>query len=564
MAVQFLLFAHAASSVLVYQDVNILAVTDVHAWIAGGDRQTSEYDPPITHTSLDATFGDLISFAARTKAAAQAQGKDIFLVDNGDIVDGTGLSNVVDDHCTDILPLYATVPFDALNCGNHELYDNKTLRAFKSSGYIAGWKGSYLTSNLAWSDGVKAGESIGAKFKLLVGPTSGVRLLAFGFMYDMLRTEGRCAAVDLITVESTVTSSWFTAALTATHLDAVLILAHMDAHEPLLATIVSAIRKVLPEIPIQIIAGHSHVRATAMIDPRAAVFEPGNYFNTVGFASFDLPPSTPMRKRKERRKDVAESVSSNATALDDASIKFTFIDLDTSIAHLASSVGTISSKLPTTAGAALTAAIAAKRAELGLSTVLGCSTKHYAQGAELNALYFGQVVPEELFTPPRNASQFFIQSTSGLRYDLYQGNVTVDDCFYILPFKDTFSIIRLQTAATLKKLLVELNHAPPPAAHWRASAATASPSRVFGGSFYDSFPSLSGVAPMHFFDLIVVSFDLPFIEEALRKVAAGGAAKTFDVVPFRAAENYTDTKMFESFVNASLGGGPCMPEVSSR
>ena len=73
MAVQFLLFAHAASSVLVYQDVNILAVTDVHAWIAGGDRQTSEYDPPITHTSLDATFGDLISFAARTKAGSTTQ-----------------------------------------------------------------------------------------------------------------------------------------------------------------------------------------------------------------------------------------------------------------------------------------------------------------------------------------------------------------------------------------------------------------------------------------------------------------------------------------------------------
>jgi 2',3'-cyclic-nucleotide 2'-phosphodiesterase (5'-nucleotidase family) len=57
----------------------------------------------------------------------QALGKDVFLVDYGDVVDGTGISNVAEDHCQHLLPLYGQVPFDALNCGNHELYDNSTM-----------------------------------------------------------------------------------------------------------------------------------------------------------------------------------------------------------------------------------------------------------------------------------------------------------------------------------------------------------------------------------------------------------------------------------------------------
>lgn len=92
------------------------AVTDVHSWIAGGDRQVLPGTP-----ALDANFGTLTSFAMRAKAEAALEGKDVFLVDNGDVVDGTGLSNVAADHCTDLLPLLSRMPFDALNCGNHEL-----------------------------------------------------------------------------------------------------------------------------------------------------------------------------------------------------------------------------------------------------------------------------------------------------------------------------------------------------------------------------------------------------------------------------------------------------------
>ena len=121
-------------------DVNIVAVTDVHSWLQGGDQQDQQEDQrgqralsnrPRAH-ALDANFGDLISFTQRLKTHAAAQGKDVFLVDNGDVVDGTGLSNLFKDHCSALLPLLRRVPFDALNCGNHELYTNATMEAFRS------------------------------------------------------------------------------------------------------------------------------------------------------------------------------------------------------------------------------------------------------------------------------------------------------------------------------------------------------------------------------------------------------------------------------------------------
>ena len=61
-----------------------------------------------------------------------------------------------------------------------------------------------------------------------------------------------------------------------------LVLAHMDAFAHELEVIVAGIRAVLPTVPVQIIAGHSHRRQTTRIDGRAGVFEPGNFFNTIG------------------------------------------------------------------------------------------------------------------------------------------------------------------------------------------------------------------------------------------------------------------------------------------
>ena len=83
------------------------------------------------------------------------------------------------------------IPFDALNCGNHELYDNATMERFGSSGYIASWKGRYLTTNLL---NATTNAPLGATSAVLTGAVSGVRLLSFGFMYNMQAAEGARAS----------------------------------------------------------------------------------------------------------------------------------------------------------------------------------------------------------------------------------------------------------------------------------------------------------------------------------------------------------------------------------
>lgn len=61
--------AGSGQSEITFRDVNILAVTDVHSWIAGGDRQVPRGTP-----LLDATFGDLTSLKERAEEAAAKEG----------------------------------------------------------------------------------------------------------------------------------------------------------------------------------------------------------------------------------------------------------------------------------------------------------------------------------------------------------------------------------------------------------------------------------------------------------------------------------------------------------
>ena len=165
--------------------------------------------------------------------------------------------------------------------------------------------------------------------------------------------------------------------------------------------IVGAIRNVLPHIPIQIVAGHSHVRAETLIDSRAHVYEPGNYFNTIGFASFALPSST------------------------SDPVEFNVQDLYTNKEVIASAVNQTATTFPTPDGMGVEIHIKREQDALGLNRMLGCADRDYLQGPTLTALYFDNVIRSTLFEPARNKSQWFTQSTAGLRYDLSKGNVTV-------------------------------------------------------------------------------------------------------------------------------------------
>jgi len=489
------------STALEFRDVNIFSVTDVHSWIAGGDKQVAPGTP-----LLDGTFGDLTSFVERARTAAAKEGKDVFLIDNGDVIDGTGLSNAADDHCQYLLPLLQQVPFDALNCGNHELYSNVTLETFKSTGYIDSWNGTYLTSNLL---NATTRRHIGSTSTILVGPVSGIRVLTLGFMYEMAVEEGRCTGVDVVPIKNATKAQWFKEALgDGSNFDAILVLSHMDCDNYLIKHILEGIRAILPDVPVQFIAGHSHERKQLILEGRAAAFEPGNYFNTLGYSSFDLS-------------------SSDAAPTDN--VTFYFTDIDTAVDSMVAALGSAAPEgnLTTPDGEKVGEAIAAERQALGLTDVLGCAKQDYLEGPDLFNLYVDEIVPSGLFTPPTNSSQWFTQSSGSLRYDIYKGNVTTDDIYKVLPFKDKLYVVRNLLGEELVNLLALLNHDEEFSTLNQWNMHRARGGALYGWEAVDADPTLWRVqggeflatnytpAPKQLYDAFIVQFDVPLVQAAL-------------------------------------------------
>ena len=107
------------------------------------------------------------------------------------------------------------------------LNDDCPITGLVHSGYVGGWRGRYLTSNIV---DAKTGLPVGSRYANLTGDF-GTKLLVFGFLYDM---PDHCPAVQVQKVETVVASRWFRAALAGPGAvaDAVVVLAHMDADDP--------------------------------------------------------------------------------------------------------------------------------------------------------------------------------------------------------------------------------------------------------------------------------------------------------------------------------------------
>lgn len=232
----------------VFRDVNILVVTDTHSWLAA--HMHNDQAPP-----ANATIGNITNFVSTMKAQAKLEGRDVFFFDNGDVVDGTGLSNAAETNGQELFPLLMEIPFDAMSIGNHELYDASTVKEMISSAYMSSRNGTYLASNVYLSETM---QPLASRYALLKGPNSGIRLLVFGVLYDMTDNTD---FVHVEAVSSMLTSDWFITALTTEEYDAVVVLAHMDYAEPLIDDILQGIRAhVLPGLPIQFLTGQHCIK----------------------------------------------------------------------------------------------------------------------------------------------------------------------------------------------------------------------------------------------------------------------------------------------------------------
>jgi hypothetical protein len=270
--------------------------------------------------------------------------------------------------------------------------------------------------------------------------------------------------------------SEFAVAVAGTKADAVVVLAHMDMRDPLAETILAAVRRYRgQDFPVVFLCGHSHYDAYMRMDSHAAAVEGGCYLNRVAFISFDLPKG----KQKQMNNNEAEGTEEESltTGAAKAVLEFSPAGVAANVAALGGAVGgTVGAALPRTlAGEKLRRAIARTREGIGATKVLGNNpllrsvTAFFQPGQ--NSFwwwYMTKVVPTTLFQPSNHAvdrrqtatpPQWMVSGTGAARYDLWAGDVTVDDIYTTFPFADDFFVFQdIVDGAVLSELEARLNN----------------------------------------------------------------------------------------------------------
>ncbi|KAJ1453572.1 Metallo-dependent phosphatase-like protein [Pelagophyceae sp. CCMP2097] len=489
-------------------DVNIVVTTDVHTWF-------SAHAHPDTQPETDADLGDVTSFVQRLRQINP--GRDIYFFDNGDVVDGTGLGA---EAAFDIMKM---LPYDGMNCGNHELYSSETV--LESLAPFAG-QVPYVTTNTLLD-----GAPLGRPFRIVEGNQS--RLLVFGFIFNMW---DHCGAVEVLDVETILESADFADALSAFHshrCDAIIVLAHMHYADPLVGGILLKIRSVLGNVAVQFLTGHSHMRAFKQLDASSTTFEAGHYADTLGFISLS------------RGKDAW-------------SFAPTYIDMTRST--LAQIVHASVVNFTTTLGASVRSAVSTARLAAGLEERLGCGRGNYRLEAALSerdslwALYLEKIAPATI-TKASNA--WFVASSGALRYDLYSGQITRGDVLTIVPFQDALAVVHGIDADALRNVLFQLNEGARRTMRTTLKETNATLHETRRPRFHASAklpPYVATALASGPLDAIFGGFDAPAVVAAIRSVTGQDVV----TMPFSvAAAQYTDTQAWIDWAS-SLPQPPCL------
>jgi len=484
------------ASNLPFSTVNILVVTDVHSWVASRSRHEPDYN---------ADYGHVVSFYRTLQQQHPEQ--DLFFVMNGDFMDGTGLSTYPPEYLT---PILLQMPWDALNIGNHELYQNSTVEHIRDH-FVDAWDGRYLTSNVLLES---THAPIGSRYRVIHGILSS--LLTFGFLYNMT---GNCNASIVESVGEVVQSEWFHTALTTETYDAILVLAHMDYQDDLVMVIRNAIRTMVSaSIPIQFITGHSHIRAFTAVDDVSTSFEAGHYLDTVGFVSF--PIST-----------MDETGTTNKTN------QFHHVFINASINAFQRTLDMDS--FDTEEGRALSQFIQTTRESMGLFVVLGCSPQTFILDHGLNQsdslwkFYLDEVVAKQYLKS--STTSIFLQGTGAFRASLWAGEVNVDDLKSVSPYDDTVYLVDTTIEG---RILIEF--------------LGGQPNQVAADSLYNALPAL--VSSLHYLDateyyhVYTVRFDLTGIVERLENLT--DSAITATLQHFDCGTNVTTTSLWTNYIDS--------------
>src|SRR5436190_12175639 len=371
--------------------------------------------------SYSADWGDYISFATRMRERAEADGRDLLVVDTGDRIEGNGLYDGSEPKGRYTADILKAQQIDVLTTGNHELYKQSS----SEDEYlitVPNFKDAYLSSNIDIID-PKTGHLVplAPRFKKFSTRKQGIRIMAFGFLFDFKDNYNNTVVQP---VEETVKERWFQEAIRDREVDLFVVIGHIPVRSMEYGIIFKAIRSVRWDTPIQIFGGHHHIRDYAKYDSIAYGLASGRFMETIGFVSIDgVASGSPSFSRKY---------------------------IDNNLFSFHHHTGLNETTFPSAEGKTVSERITKARRTLKLDDVYGCVPRDLwmlrAEYASKDSIYTWleqQVLPESIGNKSLSAKAgLVVVNTGAIRFDIFKGPFTTDTAFIISPFSGGFRYIK--------------------------------------------------------------------------------------------------------------------------
>ncbi|CAO2647779.1 Nn.00g087010.m01.CDS01 [Neocucurbitaria sp. VM-36] len=463
---------------LPWAQLNFLHTTDIHGWWGGH----------LQEASFSADWGDYVSFAKHLRDKADADGSDLLLIDTGDRVEGNAIYDSSKPRGKFTYEIAKEQQIDLISSGNHELYKANTAEG-EFFHTVPDFKGSYLASNLDIYN-PKSGrlEPLAPRFKKFTTKNQGIRILAFGFIFDFT---GNANNTVVQRVEDTVKEAWFQEALRDKNLDLIIVFGHVDIRSEEYKLLFSTIRSVKWDTPIQFFGGHSHIRDYKIFDSKSVALESGRYMETLGFMSIDglstggTKECVPVPQKSK--------------------ITFSRRYIDNNLYSLRHHSDKDAKTFPTDHGKVVSKAIGDARKSLGLGERFGCapqnywvSRRPYPHNESIFTWIEEQLLPQSIEKSKRiktGGKALVITNTGAIRFDIFKGTFTKDTKFLVSPFTSGIRYVKDVPYKAASQVVKLLNNEGPIMLEMMQNKAFLQPPEIFATRYRPQIFSQGHVYP---------------------------------------------------------------------
>ncbi|KAF2281507.1 ser/Thr protein phosphatase-like protein family [Westerdykella ornata] len=430
---------------LSWGQLNFLHTTDIHGWW-GGHLQEPSYS---------ADWGDYISFAEHLHDKADAEGSDLLLIDTGDRIEGNAIYDSSKPRGKFTYEIAKEQHIDLICSGNHELYKQNSSEG-EYYHTVPDFKGHYIASNLdIYSPETGELQPLAPRFKKFKTKNQGIRILAFGFIFDFTRNAKNTV---IHRVRDTVEEPWFKEAIRDRDVDLIIVFGHVDIRSDEYATLYATLRKAYWDTPIQLFGGHSHIRDYKIFDDKSVALESGRYMETLGFMSISglstggtkRVPATPQK----------------------STLTFSRMYIDNNLFSMHHHSGKDESSFPTVHGLNVSAQINRARHALSLNRLYGCAPhdfwvnrRPYPHEESIFSWLEKEMLPDTISTSERfvklGKKALVITNTGSIRFDIFKGAFTKDTTFLVSPFTSGLRYIKDVPYVAASRVLRLLNSEGP-------------------------------------------------------------------------------------------------------